>query len=493
MVAPIKTPLAGDIWHLTIDDLLAPLPEKTRLGGDGPFVINLSASTAPIDVPAGSIACCPHEHVYQIQRTEDRRPRYRLRLGPFASEDEAEAILEKVRDVYPSALTATADADDLRTIAAMQAKIEAPRAAASAAGATLPRRSHAAKAAKRPVTAAPTALTAAVPAAKAAPAVVAPPITAIPVIAPQVSTPPIAALPAGEPAAAHAHVATLSIPLLSTAIAVSLKTNVAKPKAATAAVVPSLTAPTAAVLKTVAPTAAVPTVAAPVVATVAAPTVAVPVAAVPATVVPAAVVPTATVPVLVVVPPRVEAKPPRDVVSAFTPPAVEQFSMSELGLETTQTVRALTAVELEDEDALRWFVVQLAQAEEAFDSESVPNLDIFSVYRLYCVAGMDQGRIVHTLRCGFFSEEIAAGAVASYLAEFYDNPTVKRVSAAERQRFADERFEPRKDVGATGKQAVIEITNERYIRERRTPTSAAMPESPARTFASPPPVSQRSR
>src|SRR6202035_4967806 len=96
-----------------------------------------------------------------------------------------------------------------------------------------------------------------------------------------------------------------------------------------------------------------------------------------------------------------------------------------------------------------------------------PNLDIFSVYRLYSVAGIDQGRIVHALRLGFFSEENAASAVASYLAAFYDKPAVKRVSSAERQRFAERRLEPRKDVGATGKHAVIEITNERFVRERR--------------------------
>jgi len=159
--------------------------------------------------------------------------------------------------------------------------------------------------------------------------------------------------------------------------------------------------------------------------------------------------------------------------------------MRDLDLETTQTVRALTAVELEDDVSARWFVIQLSMSEEAFESETVPNLDIFSVYRLYCVAGIDQGRIVHTLRLGFFSEEIAAQAVASYLAEYYDKPSVKRVSAAERHRFADERFEPRKDIGATGKHAVIEITDERYIRERRISGLTAVSETPIRTFGQP--------
>jgi hypothetical protein len=68
------------------------------------------------------------------------------------------------------------------------------------------------------------------------------------------------------------------------------------------------------------------------------------------------------------------------------------------------------------------------------------------------------------LRLGFFSEEIAAAAVASYLSAYYDKPTIKRVSAAERDRFGDQRVEPRKDIGATGRHAVIEITGERVVR-----------------------------
>ena len=92
-----KTPTTGDIWHLSIDDLLAPLPQSARLGGTGPFVINLSASTAPVSLPVKSIAGCENLYVYQLQRTEDRRTRYRLRIGPFASEDEIDPILEKVR------------------------------------------------------------------------------------------------------------------------------------------------------------------------------------------------------------------------------------------------------------------------------------------------------------------------------------------------------------------------------------------------------------
>jgi hypothetical protein len=135
-------------------------------------------------------------------------------------------------------------------------------------------------------------------------------------------------------------------------------------------------------------------------------------------------------------------------------------------LESTQTIRALTPKELEEND--RWFVIQLSLADHAFDPEAVPNLDIFSEYRLYSVAGLDQGRVVHSLRLGFFKEEIGAVAVASYLAAYWDKPTIKRVSVAERERFADQRVEARKDVGATGRHSVIEITDELVARRRRS-------------------------
>ena len=316
-------PLSRDIWHLSIDDFLAPLPESARLGGPGPFVINLSASTAPISQPIKSVIGCPDAHVYQIQRTEDRRLRYRLRLGLFATEDEAYAVLEKVRDIYPGALTATAVAEDLRVLEAIQAKVTAKTKATSQP-----------KVDVQPKGSAPTAI--------------------------DVKQPPLD-----------------SIPVLSEAV--------------------SLDRP------------------------------------------------------------------------ASVPPPVS---------------REMPPLEPEDLGASRWFVIQLSIADQTFDPDSLPNLDIFSVYRLYSVAGLDQGRIKHALRLGFFSDEIAAGAVASYLTAFYQSSIVKRVSAAERDRFADQCFEARKDVGATGQHAAIEITGDRVVRESRIATAATPQKSVDRPSAS---------
>jgi hypothetical protein len=450
-----NTPLTGDIWHLSIDDLLAPLPETARLGGPGPFVINLSASTAPIALPDKSIAGCQHAQVYQLQRMEDRRPRYRLRLGPFADEDEAETILKKVREFYPGALTATADTDDLRVIANLRAKSDVAQASpekgpAKSTISAVPLLTNPVAGPLQTVVAKPPAAPpprAMPPVSTAPPARATAPVSTMP---PARAAAPVSAVP---PARAAAPVSTA--PPARAAAPVSTA-PLARATVPASAVPPPRTMPpvhTASPARATAPVStAPPTRATPLASTTS------PVRATP----PAAPMPTAQqeIPVL-----RTPAAIPTLSTQAFQ---AEQLSRRLASLESTQTVRALTQLELEDDNVSRWFVIQLSVAEEAFDPDTVPNLDIFSVYRLYSVAGIDQGRIMHALRLGFFTEEIAAGAVASYLADFYDKPTIKRVSAAERERFAEQSLSPRKDVGATGRHAVIEITDERFVRERRS-------------------------
>jgi hypothetical protein len=146
-----------------------------------------------------------------------------------------------------------------------------------------------------------------------------------------------------------------------------------------------------------------------------------------------------------------------------------------LSLETTQTLRPLTPKEMQDETALRWFVVQLSSSDQAFDPSTVPNLDIFLLYRLYSVTSIDQGRPVHALRLGFFGEEMAAHAVSSYLKSYYENPVVKRVSVAERERFSEHRLDARKDVGETGQHAAIELSTERPTAKVEIPPPTPAP------------------
>lgn len=342
MGSPMTTSLPRDICELSIDELLAPLPATTQLGGRGPFVINLHASSAPISLSEAGIEGCRQARVYQIKRVEDHRMRYRLRLGPFSTENEAEAVLRKARETYPSALTATADAEDVRAFGKMRFRTDADPIAVAA------------------------------PAQK--------PAAALPRAAPPAAAP--ARMMAAVPRAAKPAKLTAAPPTLFDAVPVDRRSR--------AVALPSST--------------------------------------------------------------LVDREAPSD--------------RQSLSLETTQTVRALTMLELEEEVAERWYVIQLELSDHAIDPDTVENLDIFHVYRLYSVSGHDQGRFVHSLRLGFFSEEVAAKAVAGYLTAHYDDPTIKRVSAAERERFSEQRLKPRKDAGDTGKFAAIEITSDRIVRER---------------------------
>jgi hypothetical protein len=514
MATPIKAPMAGEIWHLSIEDLFQPVTEAPRLGGDGPFVINLSVSTAPISTPTKVFDGCRDAHIYQIQVAEDGRTRFRLRLGPFASEDQADAVLAEVRETYPGALTATAGASDLRVIASMQSKVEPKQsdvkspvqAAASSAPATQAAKAQPAEAESEisidialptPELVVPSGIS-----LRAAPGVTvtvppkleSPPAAVLPVeLAPEWALPeldvPLPKAFAVGPVA-HAAPAPMAAPrapaLVITPIPVAIdapvltEAVVPKPKSATvvrqlAASAPKTPAPVASRAPMVAPDAVAPGAAAPA-----------PKPAAKASIFAQAIASALKTPAPK---PRPDLKAPNSglaslrhvVVATATAPAARQVKKLDQPLESlehTQTIRALTAKELEDIESSRWFVIQLAQADRAFDPDAVPNLDIFSEYRLYSVAGLDQGRVVHSLRLGFFREEIGAVAVASYLAAYWDKPTIKRVSVAERERFANQKVEARKDVDATGRHAVIEITDELVAPRKRTPTKAASAKSP---------------
>jgi hypothetical protein len=593
MATNLRAPVTEDIWHLSIDDLFAPLPEKPRLGGTGPFVINLSSSTASIRLPALNLAGCESAHAYEIQRNEDGRTRYRLRLGPFETEEAADVLLDMVREIYPSALAATAAPDDLKAIASIRAK------AAAAAEARRPAQSpkkpepsiaSAPVAASPPVVAtAPTVAPTPAPVAVAKPQVVATPPAAPPqplvleeaisfnvdisfadIEPPKMPEPPVVSVRAEAPLQSPAP-KFVEPPMVTERAEVKM----AKPAPSPATRTPPLLTERAPAAR--APAVPQPVVSPPVVAAVAAP----PAAAAPALTAPsppAPALPTAVAPAappaVVWTPPAITAQvsaphitpapakkaaptattsyvspvkkpasiwsslpvaarstaqkpqssigkpamsvsvplvrraaaanpgasaakgiaPPKQPVAPAKPtappiaapavaatktphpqkPTAAVHRESAISLESTQTMRAITKAELEDVNALPWFVIELATSNEAFDPDTVPNLDIFAEYRLYSVAEQGGSDIVHALRVGFFSAEIAAKAVASYLSQYYDKPAIKRVSLAERERFQEQTVEARKDVGATGRHAVIEITDDLVARRKRN-TSVTPP------------------
>ena len=494
--------------HLSLDDLFAPLPDYSMLGGSGPFVINLSSSTVPVSLPNNGISVAPNTRVYQIRCVEDRSVRYRLRLGPFVTETQANAVLTVVRDNYPAALTATAIASDLEAFADLQFEAVSAEVAAPAPQAkAIPAGEAVAK--PEPLTAeisfSPTPAPSPVaPFPVVAPAAVAPPELTL---ATMEYTPPVSAKVSPAAAAPAADVSPLpeifTLELLAEPMPVATAPRPAAiptpPPAPTPkkSLIESLTAlgfpPTNTskqvpvrlarrasksipILQNV-PKAAAAATPKPMVAAAPKPAVAVP--AKPAALPPAkpavaaAAPPNRPAPAAkpVVAPAKLAAPTsPPDKASARPAatswPTAEELDKRPLSLESTQTLRTLTPSELETATR-RWFVVELATSDRSFDPDAVPNLDIFSVYRLYSVESSNQGAIKHTLRLGFFSEAIAAQAVADYLSSHYDKPAVARVSIAERERFSEQGIEARKNVEATGRHAVIEITDERYVRAPR--------------------------
>ena len=133
-------------------------------------------------------------------------------------------------------------------------------------------------------------------------------------------------------------------------------------------------------------------------------------------------------------------------------------------LDSTQTIRALTTAEMEDEQQDKWFAVQLAVSDQPVNLDAMPRLDIFEAYRLYSVATAGSGKIVHSLRLGFFKEAVSAEAVGGYLHTFFGAPTVMRVSVAEHARFKDPPSSKKPAAPPAHEAKVVELNNARTTR-----------------------------
>ncbi len=133
-------------------------------------------------------------------------------------------------------------------------------------------------------------------------------------------------------------------------------------------------------------------------------------------------------------------------------------------LDSTQTIRALTSAEMEDAQQEKWFAVQLAVSDQPVNLDAMPRLDIFEAYRLYSVASAGSGKIVHSLRLGFFKEAVSAEAVMGYLQTFFGSPTVMRVSVAEHGRFKDPPSIKKPVAPPVHEAKVVELNNARAAR-----------------------------
>jgi hypothetical protein len=107
------------------------------------FVINLCAATSPVGLTPPDHAGLKRFNFFVSRRREEGRERFRLHMGYFATQEEAEKLLDIVREIYPGAWAGLAPGQRLRNQDAAQSPIDAAAHAliapeASAAPASAP-------------------------------------------------------------------------------------------------------------------------------------------------------------------------------------------------------------------------------------------------------------------------------------------------------------------------------------------------------------------
>lgn len=447
------------------------------------FVINLCASMTPMPSVPKSLKGFEDYKLYQVSRVEDGRRRFRLRLGFFTSETDAELLLSSVRGLYPAAFTGCATSEDMR----FNGDNSNARAAVAVAKASMAAAKVAAVVSSTPVVSAasvtPVVIRAALEKTSAAPLPQAEKSAAIatsapneavavavaksqPKLAPQVAASDdeatqimkspargSAAKPtvqAAESKAMHADEMSLEftptvepgVPSAATQAAGEVRTLDNKPFH----VARGITLPEIALDFAPEPIAKPPQVMAAVTAASANRNAASPSPATP----PSAARKTEALPARSIAPAQKNAPTAKAPTPSTSTPAAASMapSLSRAPvvvddyipiLDTTLTIRTLTQAEVEDPNQPTWFVVQLTTSDHPFDLDAMPRLDIFAAYRLYSVVVTEGGTIRHMLRLGFFREGVSAEAVSGYLKTFFPNPTITRIGVAEHNRFAEPR------------------------------------------------------
>lgn len=434
-------------------DITVPSPDSapaTEL-----FVINLCASMTPMPSVPKHLKGFERYKLYQVSKMEDGRRRYRLRLGFFTSEADAELIVGSIRNLYPAAFSSCLSNEDLRYIDGFAPRVQpAVKAVASPPAAPSNARASRAPAAQTAVPAAASTAAGTVPAART-PATPAQRPVAAPAAPPQ--SLPRATSPVASPAAKRA------APEKELSLEIDLRGTASAPRpaepAAKAAVVPFHVAAGVEVpdvsLELAPETQSAPATGAPPVlqqkkeSPRAAPT-----------------VKPAALPAAKSTAPAAEPLPP--------PPQIVDYIPV---LDTTLTLRTLTQIEIDDPNQPKWYVVQLAQSDHPVNLDAMPKLDIFSAYSLYSVAVTTNGTIRHALRLGFFREEVSAEAVSGYLKTFFASPTVARVSTAEYTRFAEPLRRPETPAARAEADKIVPL--------KRTPApkQAPAPTAPAKSNA----------
>lgn len=367
---------------------LAPIAGKSLPRGTSAtqFVINLSASTSPMGLTPPTLPELKRFKFFISRRREEGRERFRLHMGYFDSQEEAEKLLELVREIYPAAWAGVAPGQ----------RLHAP----------VP------DVAQPPLVAGPVAVSAP-PISETVPAAIAvAPISAVPA-AVAAERPFVLALVEDSPTQRSGVSGTDTPQKIDTTLTPTLSelpvlaAAHTRQEVSTTEATQSMDSVRAAIASLdESKPAAVKPHAAPVAA--AAPRA--PVSAPPAARVPAALPP--------------KAAPVGASVEAKSLSASQTLRVLEQGARATPGAR--------QEPTL--FAVQLLWSVQPIDQSKIPPLAIFSAYTLYGAEGNRDGRRWYGLRLGFFTDTVSAQQVANYVRSEFKAVSVVPVSARERER-----------------------------------------------------------
>jgi hypothetical protein len=341
------------------------------------YVINLAASTSPMALSHPSSPALKRFTFFVSRQREEGRERFRLHMGYFQTQEQAEELLPSVREVYPGAWAGPAPTTGTGRRGRIAAGSVVPAAAPPAVAAVMAQQAAATPAA--PAASAPVA----------APA----PVAAVPGPAP--------AMPAPGPApaqAAHPIPAAPSIESMSNVRDVLAQLSEDAPQAPLSIDLPAPAEPAA----SAAPAAELSGMEA-----------------------------------LSLLEPPAAAQPAPVVPSL--PPLKNPFEgldrEPQVRLVTPEDTQTLTDIKVDRENnAPPCFAVQLVWSTTPVDVSALPHLAIFEAYTLYNVEGNRQGRKWYGLRLGFFSDPNSATQVANYVRSDYKTVAVVPVAVKERDR-----------------------------------------------------------
>jgi hypothetical protein len=357
------------------------------------FVINLCSSTSPVALTPPDHAGLKRFSFFVSRRREESRERFRLHMGYFDTQEEAEKLLDIVREIYPGAWAGLAPGQKLRAAAAQGAAAAAPVVATEVAPAQL----------DPPQDSTPAAAAAVAPAAPVAQS-----------IEPQMTAPPVAgvvAAVAAVPATDAANAAAAALALVPDEGRRIPESPLLKPEnTAAARSLHEVRAAIAALEDT-----------------------------------------SERAPVLRPIPELKPAEAAAEISDHRVLAVLEQGAASATATTGTTVAMAMPVAALPGaqvwSDAAEhaqpaaqprvekpFYAVQLMWSVQPMDIAQVPQLAIFSAYTLYGAEGNRDGRRWYGLRLGFFTDAVSAKQVAHYVRSEFSTVSVVPVTARERER-----------------------------------------------------------